>query len=143
MYIRFSPLLATGARTVVPTLIVFSVYVLVVGHDVPGGGFAGGLLGSAALLLIYLAFGTNGVRRLLPSDPEVVTGVGLAVAVIAGVSGLVVEGDLLGALKVATTLPWIGEVKLTSVLVFDAGVYLVVLGLIATAIVHLGAEERP
>ena len=44
MRIRFSPVLATGARTMVPTLTLFSLFLLIVGHDLPGGGFAGGLL---------------------------------------------------------------------------------------------------
>lgn len=140
MHIRFSPLLATGVRTMVPTLAVFSLYVLVVGHDIPGGGFAGGLIGSAALLLIYLAFGDRGVRRALPTEPEVVVGLGLAIAFTAGALGLVVDGIFLSSLTAATEVPAIGTVKITSVLVFDAGVYLVVLGLIGTAIVRLGSE---
>lgn len=142
MHIRFSPLLATGARTMIPTLVIFSVYVLVVGHDAPGGGFAGGLLGAAALLLVYLAFGDRGVRRALPTEPEIIAGTGLAIAIAAGALGLVVDDALLAGLKASTTLPLIGEVKVTSVLVFDIGVYLVVLGLVAAAIVRLGGESR-
>lgn len=142
MHIRFSPLLATGARTMIPTLIAFSLYLLIVGHDAPGGGFAGGLVGSAALLLVYLAYGDRGVRRVLPTSPEIITGMGLGVAFLAGALGLLIDGAFLGALEAKTSLPLIGDVKVTSVLVFDMGVYLVVLGLIATAIVRLGGEER-
>lgn len=142
MRIRLSPLLAIGARTMTPTLIVFSLYLLVVGHDVPGGGFAGGLLGAAALLLVYLAFGDRGVRRALPVDPEVIAGIGLVVAVGAGVIGLIAADGFLAGLSATTELPLIGTLKITTVLVFDAGVYLVVLGLIATGIVRLGGEHR-
>ncbi len=142
MHIRLSPLLAVGARTMAPTLIVFSLYLLVVGHDVPGGGFAGGLLGAAALLLVYLAFGDRGVRRALPSDPEVIAGIGLVVAVGAGAIGLIAADGFLAGLSATTELPLIGTLKITTVLVFDAGVYLVVLGLIATGIVRLGGEHR-
>lgn len=85
MRIRFSPLLATGARTIVPTLVVFSIYLLIVGHDLPGGGFAGGLIASSALLVVYLAFGDRGTRRALPIEPEIVVGIGLALALGAGV----------------------------------------------------------
>ena len=142
MHIRFSPLLATGARTMIPTLIAFSLYLLVVGHDAPGGGFAGGLVGSAALLLVYLAYGDRGVRRVLPTSPEILTGIGLGIAFAAGALGLLFGDVFLSALEAKTTIPVIGDVKITSVLVFDAGVYLVVLGLIATAIVRLGGEDR-
>jgi multisubunit Na+/H+ antiporter MnhB subunit len=143
MRIRFSPMLATGARTMVPTLVLFSIYVLIVGHDMPGGGFAGGLLGAAALLLVYLAFGDRGVRRALPTEPEVIVGAGLAVAVAAGALGLLFGSAFLDGLAWETSLPLIGKLKVTSVLLFDVGVYLLVLGLIATAIVRLGGEDRP
>lgn len=142
MHIRFSPLLATGARTMIPTLVVFSLYVLVVGHDLPGGGFAGGLLGAAALLLVYLAYGDRGVRRALPTDPEIVVGIGLAVALLAGVFGLFGNDGFLTSLSASADVPVLGTVKVTSVLMFDVGVYLVVLGLVGTAIVQLGEEER-
>jgi len=143
MHIRFSPLLATGARTMIPTLVVFSIYVLIVGHDLPGGGFAGGLLAAAALLLVYLAYGDRGVRRVLPTDPEIIVGIGLAVGLVAGVLGLFSTDGFLTALSASAELPVLGTVKVTSVLLFDVGVYLVVLGLIGTAIVRLGEEERP
>ena len=142
MYVRFSPMLATGARTMVPTLIVFSLFALVVGHDLPGGGFAGGLLGAAAVLLVYLAFGDRGVRRALRVDPEVIVGLGLAVSCAAGALGLFAGDAFLEALSFGVDLPVLGSMKLTSVLVFDTGVYLVVVGLIGTAIVRFGAEER-
>ena len=142
MNIRLSPLLATGARTMIPTLLVFSIYLLVVGHDLPGGGFAGGLVGGAALLLVYLAFGDRGVKRALRIDPEVITGLGLAVAFVAGVLGLFLGDGFLEALSASAEVPLIGTVKVTSVLLFDIGVYLVVIGLVATATVRLGSEER-
>jgi multicomponent Na+:H+ antiporter subunit A len=142
MNVRLSPLLATGARTMIPTLIVFSVYLLVVGHDSPGGGFAGGLVGAAALLLVYLTFGDRGVRRIMPVEPEILTGIGLAVAFVAGLLGLVFDDAFLAALSASTEVPLIGTVKITSVLFFDAGVYLVVVGLVGTATLRLGAEER-
>ena len=70
MRIRFSPMLATGARTMIPTLALFAVFLLIIGHNVPGGGFAGGLLLAAALLMVFLAFGERGVRLALPTEPE-------------------------------------------------------------------------
>jgi multicomponent Na+:H+ antiporter subunit B len=142
MHVRFSPLLATGARSIIPTLLLFSLYLLVVGHDEPGGGFAGGLVGAAALLLIYLSYGDRGIRRVLRVDPEVIAGLGLAVAVLAGLAGLVVEGSFLQALTLELSLPVLGKLKITSVLLFDAGVYLVVVGLVATGILRLGGETR-
>jgi multisubunit Na+/H+ antiporter MnhB subunit len=141
MNIRFSPLLATGVRTMVPTLALFSVYLLVIGHDLPGGGFAGGLVAGMALLVMYLAFGERGVRRVVAIDPDRITGLGLALAVAAGLIGLVVEGSFLAASTVSFSAPWIGDIKISTLLVFDLGVYLLVIGLVATAIIHLGRDE--
>jgi len=140
MKVRFSPLLATGTRTMVPTLILFSVYLLVVGHDVPGGGFAGGLIASSALLLLYLAFGTRGLTRAMPLDPGEVIGVGLAAALIAGLIGLFFEGTFLTYTYASFSSPLIGDIKISSLLLFDLGVYAVVIGLVATALLRLGSE---
>ena len=141
MRIRFSPLLATGARTMVPTLLLFSIYLLVVGHDVPGGGFAGGLIAATALLLIFLAFGHRGLRRALPFDPEIVMGTGLALALAAGLVGLFFQGTFLAYSYVAETVPLVGEVKISSLLLFDLGVYVLVVGLVVGAVLRLGAES--
>lgn len=141
MNIRFSPLLATGTRTMVPTLVLFSVFLLVTGHDVPGGGFAGGLIASAALLLVFLAFGARGLKRALPLDPEALTGVGLAAAILAGIVGLVFNDTFLTYTYASAELPLIGDVKISTLLLFDVGVYILVIGLVATAVLRLGKEQ--
>ncbi|MFO7699189.1 MAG: MnhB domain-containing protein [Acidimicrobiia bacterium] len=141
MNIRPSPLLATGTRTMVPTLVLFSIYLVVVGHDVPGGGFAGGLIASAALLLVFLSFGARGLRKFLPIEPEMIIGLSLGTAILAGLVGLFTEGMFLTYTYGAITVPLIGEIKLSSLLLFDLGVYGLVVGLIATATLRLGAER--
>lgn len=141
MNIRFSPLLATGTRTMVPTLVLFSVFLLVTGHDVPGGGFAGGLIASAALLLVFLAFGARGLKRALPLDPEALTGVGLAAAILAGIVGLLFSDTFLTYTYASAELPLIGDVKISTLLLFDVGVYILVIGLVATAVLRLGSEQ--
>ena len=140
MKIRLSPMLATGARTMVPTLVLFSVFLLVVGHDVPGGGFAGGLLVSTALLLMFLAFGQRGLRRVLPIEPEVVLGAGLGLAMLAGLVGLLLEGAFLAYIFSSFEAPLIGEIKISSLLLFDLGVYTLVIGVVEMAIQKLGGD---
>jgi multicomponent Na+:H+ antiporter subunit B len=125
----------------VPTLVLFSVFLLVTGHDVPGGGFAGGLIASAALLLVFLAFGARGVKRALPLDPEALTGVGLAAAILAGIVGLLFNDTFLTYTYASAELPLVGEVKISTLLLFDVGVYILVIGLVATAVLRLGTEQ--
>jgi len=139
--IRFSPLLATGARTMVPTLALFSIYLLLVGHDAPGGGFAGGLVAAMALLVLYLAFGDRGLRRVFPFEPLSVLGLGLALALAAGTVGLLFEGTFLTYTYTAWDLPLVGELKLSSLLLFDLGVYVLVVGFVLMAIERLGGSQ--
>lgn len=141
MRIRFSPILAAGAQTMVPTLMLFSVYLLVVGHDVPGGGFAGGLIASSALLLVFLTFGRRGLRRAFPIEPETAMGFGLALAIAAGVVGLMFGGTFLTYEFVEWTVPVVGNIKVSTLLAFDLGVYIVVVGLVTTAILKLGSDR--
>jgi len=142
MKIRFSPLLATGARTLVPTLVLFSLFLLVVGHDVPGGGFAGGLVAASALLLMFLAYGDRGLRRALPLEPETVMGIGLALAVTAGLLGAFFEGEFLSYAFAEFEAPVLGEIKVSSLLLFDLGVYVLVVGVVETALQRLGGEAE-
>ncbi len=141
MRIRFSPILATGTQTMVPTLMLFSVYLLVVGHDVPGGGFAGGLIASSALLLVFLAFGRRGVRRAFPIDPEMAMGLGLILAISAGAIGLVFGDTFLTYVYAQWSAPIVGDIKVSTLFLFDIGVYFVVIGLVMTAILRLGSDS--
>lgn len=144
---RFRPslLLDVGARSMVPTIVVVSLYVLVVGHDLPGGGFIGGLLAGVALLVVFLAGGSTGVERMLPVDPLAIVGAGVSVAAVTAVGGLFLGNALLDAGKLELSLPGIGDVTVGSALVFDVGVYLVVVGLVSIVLTRLGAEgsEQP
>jgi multicomponent Na+:H+ antiporter subunit A len=142
MKFRRSLLLEIGARTMVPTLFVVSLYVLVIGHDAPGGGFIGGLLAGVALLVVFLAGGGSQVARILPLDPMTIVGAGVSVAVGTSVAGMVLGVSLLDAGKAELALPGIGDISIGSALVFDVGVFLVVVGLVAIVLTRLGTPEE-
>lgn len=142
MKISPSPLLDTGSRTMVPTLIVVSLFLLVVGHDIPGGGFVGGLLAGAALLVVFLSGGTGAVRSLLPVGPSTLLGLGIAVAIGTAVGGMFLGEAFLDAGKLSLDLGWFGKISAGSTLVFDVGVYLVVVGLVSTVLMRLGQPEE-
>lgn len=131
-----SLILRTGNRALAPMMVLVSVYLLVRGHGAVGGGFIGGLTAGAAVVLLYLSHGHGRVweSRLLRMAPLV--GGGLLVAVGYGLGGLALGGSFLTGGKVY--LPVVGEVAAS--LVFDIGVYLVVVGMIVSIVRHLGRE---
>jgi multicomponent Na+:H+ antiporter subunit B len=124
-----SVILVAGARLLVSLLLVFSVFMLLRGHNEPGGGFIGGLIGATGFVVYAIAVGCSAAREALRVPPERIAMVGLGIALFAGVAA-VFDGDVfftgqwlfLGATETEKGLP------LSTVLIFDVGVYLVVMG---------------
>jgi multicomponent Na+:H+ antiporter subunit B len=116
---RTSVILQTATRFLQPLLLLFSFFLLLAGHNEPGGGFAGGLVAAAAVILHALAYGVDSARRTLVVDPRTLIAAGLLVATAAGIWALAAGKPLLTGL-------WRGG--LGTPLVFDVGVYLVVIG---------------
>jgi multicomponent Na+:H+ antiporter subunit B len=133
-----SIILMAGTRILVALLLVFSVFMLLRGHNEPGGGFIGGLIGATGFVVHAIACGTESARRALRARPDTIAMLGLGIALFAGVMAAVF-GDafftgqwlFLGATETDKGLP------LSSVLVFDIGVYLVVMGSILTLVFAL------
>ncbi|MFC3687461.1 Na+/H+ antiporter subunit A [Aquipuribacter hungaricus] len=148
-WLRGSELLPAGERSVVldvvarllfhPILFV-SLYLLFAGHNVPGGGFAGGLVAGLALVVRYLAGGRYELGEAAPVDAGLLLGGGLVLAGGTGVLGLLVGADVLQTAIVEFRMPVYGDVKIVTSLVFDMGVYLVVVGLVLDVLRSLGAE---
>jgi multicomponent Na+:H+ antiporter subunit B len=135
-----SPILRSGARFLVPLMLLFSVFVLVRGHNEPGGGFVGGLVAATAFALVLLSEGLAEARRLLRVDPLALVAAGLLVALASGVPPLLRGGPYMTGLWLKVPLPVVGKVG--SPVIFDVGVYLVVLGIVL-AILFALAEDEP
>lgn len=126
-----SVILQAGSRLIAVLLLLFSVFMLLRGHNAPGGGFIGGLIAATGFVVYAIACGTTDARKALRFDPGNIAGVGLGIALFAGVMAIF-WGDafftgqwlFIGASEDSKGLP------LSSVLIFDVGVYLVVLGAI-------------
>ncbi|MBT8198017.1 MAG: hypothetical protein KJP12_05165 [Acidimicrobiia bacterium] len=142
MKVRPSLLVETGARTMVPTLLVVSAFLLVVGHDSPGGGFVGGLLAGGALLVVFLSGGRAAVTSMLPVPAGAILGAGIMTAVATAIGGLVFGRALLDAGKLEIDAGWFGSWSVGSALLFDVGVFLVVVGLVSTVLLQLGDPEE-
>lgn len=133
-------LLQTIARTISPVLLLFSLVLLLRGHDTPGGGFVGGLMAASALTLYAVAYGMRLTERALRMPPERLTAIGLLIAAVSGLPPLLLGQPFLSAYWVewhmlGTTL------KVGTPLVFDVGVYLVVLGATLTFVLYLRKER--
>jgi len=135
-----SLILTTSTRALFHTILLFSLFLLFAGHNDPGGGFVGGLVAGAALVLRAIAHGADDVTRTARVRPETLLGAGLLLAVGTGAGALVLGGDVLESGSVEVAVPLLGTVKVVSVLFFDIGVYLVVVGLVLALVVNLGRE---
>jgi multicomponent Na+:H+ antiporter subunit A len=128
---------------VVRTALVFSFFLLFSGHNAPGGGFIAGLVAGICLILRYIARGEEAMVALVRARPDQLIGFGLLLAVAAGAGGWIWGSGFLESEKFAIELPVLGVVKTTSALVFDIGVYSVVLGLAAALVAALGDDKEP
>lgn len=136
-----STILNAATRLLVALLLLFSVYMLLRGHNLPGGGFIGGLIGATGFILFTIAQGVAATRATLRVEPQDIAVVGLGIALAAG-GYAAFFGDafftgqwwFIGATEEEKGLP------LSSVLVFDIGVYLVVFGSILTLVMALEEE---
>ena len=135
-----SLVLRTSTWLMIPVLLLFSVFLLLRGHDLPGGGFVGGLVAASAVLLQLIASGPDEVRRLIPFDLKLLLPAGLLVAMLSGLPALVFGQPFLTAIWI--TLPILGGLKLGTPTVFDVGVYLVVLGITVQIILSMAEEEQ-
>jgi len=133
-------ILRSGARFLIPLMLLFSVFVLVRGHNEPGGGFVGGLVAATAFALVLLSEGLAEARRILRLDPLALVAAGLFVALASGVPPLLRAWPFMTGLWLKVPLPVVGKVG--SPVMFDVGVYLVVLGIVL-AILFALAEEEP
>jgi len=136
-------ILETAVGLVFHAALLFSLFLLFAGHNAPGGGFVGGLVCGAAFVLRYVRGGVGELRRIAPIAPAVVLGAGVLLANTTGLLALAAGGQFLESGKVEVDLPLLGHVKATSVLPFDMGVYLVVVGLVLAVLTSLGGEEDP
>ncbi len=129
----------TAAPFLTALMLLFSVFVLLRGHNEPGGGFIGGLIAASALAIYGIACGVTAVRRAIVFHPLAIAGFGLFAATIAGAVSVFSGVPFMTGLWIYPHLFGI-EVPLSTVMLFDIGVYLVVVGAITS--IALALEER-
>lgn len=135
-----SMVLEATTRLVFPTLVVVSLYFFFAGHNAPGGGFAGGLVMGLALVLRYLAGGRYELGEALPVEAGTILGAGLLISATTAATSLALGAPALSSAVIDLTLPVFGEIHLVTALFFDAGIYLIVVGLVLDVLRSLGAR---
>jgi len=120
-------------------MVLFSIFVLLRGHNNPGGGFIGGLIAASAFAIYGIAYGVPPVRRALRFHPMQIAGTGLFLAALAGLPSLLAQVPFLTGLWVYPTIFGM-KIALSTPLLFDIGVYLVVVGTISS--IALSLEEK-
>jgi len=131
-----STILQTATRLLMPLLLLFAVFLLLRGHNQPGGGFVGGLVVASSFVLYSIAFGVDAARRALLVTPSTLLGVGLLVALTSGLPG-VVSGQPLMTAQWAELVFGSNVVAIGTPLVFDVGVFLAVIGVVLTIVFTL------
>ena len=131
-----STILQTATRVLMPLLLLFAVFLLLRGHNQPGGGFVGGLVVASSFVLYSIAFGVDAGRRALLVRPATLLGVGPLVALTSGLPAVITGQPFMTAQW--TEVPF-GRtaVALGTPLVFDVGVFLAVIGVVLTIVFTL------
>jgi multicomponent Na+:H+ antiporter subunit B len=132
-------LLEMTTRGLFPTVLVFSLYLLLVGHYGPGGGFAAGLVAGLAFVLRYIAGGSEDLGAAVRVRPPVLIGLGLALALLSALAPAAFGAPVLATTKLAVDLPLIGHVETQSSVFLDVGVYLLIIGVVLDLLRSLGA----
>ena len=140
-------LLRVSASVVLPLALVFSLYIFMRGHNLPGGGFIAGLITAVALVLQFMSLGQARAEQFLRAGGgrRFVRwiGYGLGIAGLTGAGAFVLGRPFLTSAHGYPDVPLLGELPLATASLFDLGVYLVVVGSTLLTISALGQASRP
>ncbi len=134
-------ILQTTASLITFILLGFAIYLLLAGHNSPGGGFVGGLTTAAAVVLMYMAYGEKTVKKILPINYLFFIPLGMLIATLTGLGSLVFGVPFLTQTFGEVVIPIIGEVELATAMLFDLGVYFTVFGTTMTIILTIAQDQ--
>jgi len=134
--------MATFARLLLPLALLVSAFILLRGHNLPGGGFIAGLITAIALIMQYLANGVAWTHARLPARTHPWISAGLVIALLTGLASWLFGRPFLTSAFGHFDLPLIGEFELASAMAFDLGVYLVVVGATLLILINLGLAHH-
>lgn len=139
---RPSLIVQTTARFLLPLQLVFSIFMLLRGHNQPGGGFIAGLITAGAIALYLFAFDLERTKELVRLEPQTLWGLGLLFCATSTLPSVFMGYPLMTSIWWEPVVPIFGTVQLSTPLIFDTGVYLAVIGTVFAIVSGLaGAEE--
>lgn len=127
-------ILKTITKVVVFIILTMAVYLFFSGHYFPGGGFIGGLVLASAIVLMYLVTDIETVHKGMPFDFKIIAAIGVLMATGTGFASVLFGKDFLTQAALAVQFPLIGEKELASVVLFELGVAMTVVGVVVTII---------
>lgn len=133
-------ILQAVTKIVVFIILTLAVYLFFSGHDNPGGGFIGGLVLAAAVVLLILAFDIDTMQRALPFDFKVVGALGVFIVVVTGLGSLLFDVPFLTQTMGKFNVLFFGEMELSTVTIFEVGVALAVVGVVVTIILSINED---
>jgi multicomponent Na+:H+ antiporter subunit B len=136
-----SVILTTATRYLMPMLLLLSAFLLFRGHNLPGGGFIGGLVAAATFVLHSFAFGVAETRKLLRINPLILIGLGLLTALGSGLIGFFKANPFMTGQWGTLFIGHAEGLHIGTPVIFDIGVYLVVVGATLTIILALAEGE--
>ncbi|HET6519085.1 MAG TPA: monovalent cation/H+ antiporter subunit A, partial [Geminicoccaceae bacterium] len=134
-------ILVVITRVLLPMALLVSVYLLLRGHNLPGGGFIAGLVTSVALVMQYMANGMHWTQQRLRLDYHPVIAAGVLFAGLTGVASWLFGRPYLTSTYAHVHWPVVGDFELASAMVFDLGVFLTVVGSSMLVLANLGRIE--
>ncbi|CQR47934.1 Na(+)/H(+) antiporter subunit B [Paraliobacillus sp. PM-2] len=131
----------TITRIAVFIILSFAVFLLFAGHNNPGGGFIGALMTASAIVLLYISFDLQTIKKVLSFYFPYLIGTGLLIAMGTGISSMFFGYPFLTQFFDHAHIPILGNVELTTALVFDLGVYIVVVGVTLLIITTIAEDD--
>lgn len=130
-----------AATVITPTAALLAAYLLVRGHHAPGGGFIAGLVVGLAVVLRQFVLGPGSVARLVRLGVNRLIGAGLVLMLGTSLGGLVWGDQVLETAALHASPPLLGELVLSSTLLFEVGIALTVVALVVAVVDELGGER--
>ena len=141
LFMLYSLILRTASRILLPLLLLFAVFIMLRGHDLPGGGFVGGLVAAGAFVLHGFVRGSEAASGRLRAASHYLVSGGLAASLGSGILALLQGKPFLTSLWFNVPLPGGGELYLGSTLLFDIGVFSVVVGTVLMMVLSLEQQD--